>query len=48
MKLEIHPLAAREMEYSTRWYAKRSIVAAIADGIKKITASPDRYAKIGQ
>lgn len=54
MRLEVHPLATREMEHSSRWYAKRSsvaalgFVAAIADGIAKISATPDRYAKIGR
>jgi plasmid stabilization system protein ParE len=52
VRIEIHPLATAEMEKSTRWYAKRSVVAslgfvaAVAEGIAKITATPDRYAKI--
>jgi plasmid stabilization system protein ParE len=52
VRIEIHPLATAEMEKSTRWYAKRSqaaslgFVAAVAEGIGKISATPDRYEKI--
>ena len=49
MRIEIHPFATAEMEKSTRWHAKRSQAASlgfVADGIGKISATPERYEKV--